>query len=378
LDFDGVEDYVAVPAFNLTTDTVTFVAWINGWKAGDWAGIVFSRSDHTCGMDFGSNDTLHYTWNNNSASTYGWEGGPVIPQNQWAMLALAIEPDKATAYVYSEAGGLQQGVNNIGHVAQTIDDLKIGWDDHADSRRFQGLIDDVRIYSRALDETEILNIALASEADPNFVWERAAYWDARYPSCFTDGVLVRDGLEYAGYEILDADQLKTWMDARITDRAPSVVVFCQDIAPDTVAESMSPACTLRQYLDVGGKIIWYADTPFWQQGHADGTTTVWDRFGSINILGFYAADGPSDSYDEVTLTAEGVQWGLTEGWQSIRPVSADGVRVLAVDDSSYAAAWVKHYVLGDTYRGFVRLFDRDGDPNIDDVRCVAEYPHVPE
>ncbi|MHC4621113.1 MAG: LamG domain-containing protein [Planctomycetota bacterium] len=167
-------------------------------------------------------------------------------------------------------------------------------------------------------------------------------------------------------------------DARIADRAPSVVVFCQEIAPDTVAESMSPTCTLRQYLDVGGKTIWYADTPFWQQGHADGTTTVWDRFGPINILGFYAADGPSDSWDEVTLTAEGIQWGLTETWQSIRPVSTDGVRVLAVDDSGYAAAWVKHYVSGDTYRGFVRLFDRDGDPNINDVRCVAEYPHVPE
>ncbi|MHC4154991.1 MAG: right-handed parallel beta-helix repeat-containing protein [Planctomycetota bacterium] len=223
-----------------------------------------------------------------------------------------------------------------------------------------------------------LLLAATAYADPNLTWGRAAYWDTRYPSCFTQGVFIRDGLDYAGYEILDADQLKIWMDARIADGAPSVVVFCQDIVPDTVAESMSPTCTLRQYLDAGGKVVWYADTPLWQQGHADGTTTVWDSSGSINVLGFHASDGPSDSWDEVTFTAEGVEWGLTETWQSTRPVTTDGVRVLAVDDSGYAAGWVKHYVAQDTYRGFVRVYDCPGEPNINDIRRVAEYPLVPE
>ena len=167
LSFDGVDDYVAMPGFILDTNTITFVAWINGWKANDWAGIVFSRSGNTCGMDFGSNDTLHYIWNNNSASTWDWQGGPRIPQNQWAMVALVIEPDKATAYVYTEAGGLQQGVNNIPHIKQTIDDLKIGWDDRKGGYRFEGVIDDVRIYNRALSSNEICNVAVSTAYDPN-------------------------------------------------------------------------------------------------------------------------------------------------------------------------------------------------------------------
>jgi len=161
LSFDGVDDYVAMPGFILDTNTITFVAWINGWKANDWAGIVFSRSGNTCGMDFGSNETLHYIWNNNSASTWDWEGGPRIPQNQWAMVALVIEPDKASAYVYTEAGGLQQGVNNISHIRQTINDLKIAWDDHSSSRQFEGAIDDVRIYNRALSAEEIEELVVA-------------------------------------------------------------------------------------------------------------------------------------------------------------------------------------------------------------------------
>ena len=221
-------------------------------------------------------------------------------------------------------------------------------------------------------------IAAPSYAEPDLTWDRAAYWDVRYPTCFTHGRSLRDSFEFDGYKILDADQLKTWMDARITDGAPSVVVFCQDIAPDTVVESASSACTLRRYLDAGGKIVWYADIPMFYQGHSDGTDTGWGHDGSIHILGFNAAGAPWDSEDEVAFTADGRNWGLTETWRSKRPTSRSGLRVLARDASGNAAAWVKHYVPDDTYRGFVRLFDRSGEPNFNDVRRAAEYPNVPE
>jgi hypothetical protein len=226
----------------------------------------------------------------------------------------------------------------------------------------------------------ILNAASVLYADKNILsWDRAAYWDVRYPTCFTHGRSLRDTFEFDGYEILDADQLKTWMDARIADGMPSVVVFCQDIAPDTVVESMSFRCTLRRYLDAGGKIVWYSDIPMCYQGHSDGTRTEWGINGSINILGFNAGYGPPwDSEDEVAFTVDGVNWGLTETWQSERPISPSGLRVLATDSRGNAAAWVKHYVPRDSYRGFVRLFDRVGEPNFNDVRRVAEYPNVPE
>jgi hypothetical protein len=220
----------------------------------------------------------------------------------------------------------------------------------------------------------------AGSEGPNSLWAyRAAYWDGRYPSGWAGGgEAVRDTLEYAGYEILDANRLKVWMDARITDGLPSVVVFCRDIVPDTVAESMSFRCTLRRYLDAGGKIVWYADIPLYYQGHADGTRTAWGADGAINILGFNAAEGPWNSQTEVTFTADGRRWGLTQTWQSVRPTSGDGLRVLARDADGNAAAWVKHYLSDDTYRGFVRISDKPGEPNLDDLRRVAEYPHVPE
>jgi len=82
---------------------------------------------------------------------------------------------------------------------------------------------------------------------------RVVYWDGAYPQAWVDAgaaIIVRDYLELNGYTVVDAAQLKTWMDARIADGALSVVVFAKDIVPDTVAEP-TPAgdpqadCTIR-------------------------------------------------------------------------------------------------------------------------------------
>ena len=206
--------------------------------------------------------------------------------------------------------------------------------------------------------------------------ERAAYWDSRYRTSWAseaDSIAVRDGLSAAGYTILNADQLKTWMNARIADKKLSVVVFCRDNAPDTVVETVDPNCTLRKYLDAGGKIVFYADIPFWDIAHADGT---WDNpggSGCADILGIPGVDWTNSTSTQVTLTAAGRAWGLTQTWMSTRWTPADeSFTVLATDAAGNAAAWVKHYLPGDAARGFVRLWDRTGRPLVEDIIRAAE------
>jgi hypothetical protein len=205
--------------------------------------------------------------------------------------------------------------------------------------------------------------------------ERVGYWDARYRTNWAneaDSVAVRDGLAAAGYTILDADQLKAWMDARIADGKLSVVVFCRDNAPDTVVESVDAECTLRKYLDAGGKIVFYADIPFWDIAHADGS---WDNpagDGQANILGIGGVDR-WDTNETVTITLNGASWGLTQTWASVRANNPDGLTVLATDNEGYAAAYVKHYLPGDSARGFVRLYDRPGHPPVGDIIRAAEF-----
>jgi len=184
---------------------------------------------------------------------------------------------------------------------------------------------------------------------------RAAYWDSNFATGWSDESItieMRDYFAAAGYEILDADQLKVWMDARIADGKASVVVFCPDIVPETVAESMSATCTLRRYLDAGGKIVVHGDIPLWNQGNRGGGQTLWRASGATGILGFEAA-GPGairNTYDEVTFTAKGIEWGLTQTWQSRRPadasvVAAENLTVLAMIDIFYQDFIISYFHL---------------------------------
>lgn len=40
IELDGSSGYVSVPDFTLTTGTITFVIWLNGWRTGDWAPLI--------------------------------------------------------------------------------------------------------------------------------------------------------------------------------------------------------------------------------------------------------------------------------------------------------------------------------------------------
>ncbi|UCD53411.1 MAG: LamG domain-containing protein [Phycisphaerales bacterium] len=164
IELDGSSGYVSVPDFQLTTDTITFVAWLNGWKGGDWAPLISSRVVGQCEMNFGDNDTLHYTWNNDSSATWGWTGGPVIPQDAWTMLAVTIDPAGATAYVYTDDDGLTQSTNPIAHIEETVGALQIGWSFGA--RFVQGIIDEAAVYDHALTEDEILTLAKGAKGLP--------------------------------------------------------------------------------------------------------------------------------------------------------------------------------------------------------------------
>jgi hypothetical protein len=208
-------------------------------------------------------------------------------------------------------------------------------------------------------------------------WIKAAYWDERYGTGWADlasSIVVRDGLAAAGYEVLDADQLKTWMQDRIKDKKYSVVVMCKDWGPDTVCETMSATCTLRKYLDAGGKIVFYADIPFYYQGAKDGTSVTWGEAGANAILGIGNVS-VWDSGTTTTITKAGEKWGLSTTWASVRPYAANspGFVVLATDGSGNAAAWQKSYAKNDTFRGFVRLWDRGGYPPVAEIIKVAEY-----
>ncbi len=144
IQLNGTSAYVAVPSFPVTTGGVTMVAWVNGWKANNWAALVTGHPARL-EMCFGDNNTLHYAWNNDSSATWSWAGAPVIPQDTWAMVAITIDAAQAIAWVYTDAGGLSQAANTMAHIQQTYSTLQIGWS--FDTRYVRGIMDEVAVYS---------------------------------------------------------------------------------------------------------------------------------------------------------------------------------------------------------------------------------------
>jgi hypothetical protein len=156
---DG-DDYVEIPALNLNSNSVTISAWIKrSGSQSSYTGIVFSRAGSTtAGLNFRLNNELGYHWND-ASNTWSWASGIFPPDNQWVFIAIVVEPTKATLYM-GQNGVLTSAVNNSSHSNEEFNGVtNIGRDPHETARKVKGSIDAVRIYKRALSQTEIQILA---------------------------------------------------------------------------------------------------------------------------------------------------------------------------------------------------------------------------
>jgi alpha-galactosidase len=156
---NGVNNsWLTMPALNLNTNTVTITAWIypSGSQAA-YTGLLFCRSGSTvAGMNLNSAGTdLGYTWNNDSGS-WGWSSGVQPPANQWSFVALVIQPANAVVYLIN-TNGAQSATNSLSHANQAFADSgTIGTDNYAPTARtFNGVLDEVAVYNRALAPSQI-------------------------------------------------------------------------------------------------------------------------------------------------------------------------------------------------------------------------------
>ncbi|MCI0498283.1 MAG: M12 family metallo-peptidase, partial [Planctomycetales bacterium] len=159
---DGTNDHITAQNVTLNSNLATITAWINRNGAqNEWAGIIFNRSSDAAGLNFGTGNELRYHWN---GTYWGWNSGLVPPENQWVFVAMVIEPTKATIYMHD--GTLRSAVNTAVHSAESFGGTTyIGRDPQGEIRSFKGQVDDVRIYSRALTQSEILNLVAGGGAE---------------------------------------------------------------------------------------------------------------------------------------------------------------------------------------------------------------------
>ncbi len=163
--FDGEGSHIKVAQEDLApvVRDFTVVTWINGYKAQAWAAFVSARGNggQAYWMGYhGDTDTLTYVYNDNAANTWDWKGSIKIPKDTWALVAVAVEKKKATAYAYTASTKkLEMAENEIEHIEQSFLNFVFGKDDCCGSRFYQGLLDEIMMFERTLDKAEILQLA---------------------------------------------------------------------------------------------------------------------------------------------------------------------------------------------------------------------------
>ena len=151
--------WVTAPFGSLGTNTVTVTLWL--YPIGDqtsWAGLLVTRGGGVeGGLNYNNQGMLGYTWNNNT--TWSYVSGLVIPTNEWSFVAVVIQPTQATLYLYNNSGGQLRATNAIAHTSDVFGgNWLIGADGTGGGRVFNGVIDEVAVYTTALTPAQIEQI----------------------------------------------------------------------------------------------------------------------------------------------------------------------------------------------------------------------------
>lgn len=161
----------------LNTDTVTISAWIKpASEPGAGDGIVCVRNTGTanvCGMAYygglgqAAPYGLGYNWHDESHA-FWWDSKIYPPLNEWSFVTLVVTPTDATIYMINK-DQISKAVHNVpsGHVVQFTDGpgdnaVYIGGNSLSPTggNNFDGVVDEVAVFTRPLSETEVLDLYL--------------------------------------------------------------------------------------------------------------------------------------------------------------------------------------------------------------------------
>jgi hypothetical protein len=159
--------YATAPFGSLSTNTVTMCMWIKPTGAFDlYSGLLVNRQSGVSG-GFGFvgpvAGQLGYTWNNNSAATYGFQSGLVPPANVWSFVSLVLSPTNAVISM-ANSGGVFSATNVLAHTSDVFGNLwRIGQDandapNNLTTRVFNGVIDEVAVFNYDLSAAQLLNL----------------------------------------------------------------------------------------------------------------------------------------------------------------------------------------------------------------------------
>ncbi len=161
LEFNGSNSYVSAPHIPLNSRSFTITMWVNPVLYTDQT-VVFGQ------VQTGSqNLSMHYRLWGDGRVRMGFYSNDLdtvagtVADNNWYHITFWYDFENQTRRVY--INGAQEAEDNGGPYLGTSGDTRIGqWNNN---QWFQGIIDDVRIYTRALTDVEILGVMAGGGAE---------------------------------------------------------------------------------------------------------------------------------------------------------------------------------------------------------------------
>jgi len=163
LRFDGTNDVLSVlnsPSLNISGSQMTLSMWLNPLAGGAGDQVVFGKfwsgtwtpPHYQYGLELDGGTVPHF-YIGTAAGLTGAAMGSALPINQWSHLTIVVNGTETRFYVN---GNLTATASLAGSITAR-DSLAYFGADARPGQFFNGTLDDVRVYSRALTNLELLN-----------------------------------------------------------------------------------------------------------------------------------------------------------------------------------------------------------------------------
>lgn len=164
---------------NTSVSEMTIMAWVKtpATRNQHQPGIVMSRDPNVSGTATGlefktTTYRLGYHWGDTAVS-YNYTQGPVVTGSAWYFLAVSVNADKAFFYTGDASGNIETTENFASHTTLSmVSPFYIGKDPVASGDRSltandgEAIVDEVVIFLRALDETDLSSIYYSGLGKP--------------------------------------------------------------------------------------------------------------------------------------------------------------------------------------------------------------------
>ncbi|MHC4388789.1 MAG: LamG domain-containing protein, partial [Planctomycetota bacterium] len=164
LDFDGGRVLVQDSQELRPLHQVSAAAWVKYSEAQSSSRVVAKGKNdkETYSLEVGGDDDLVFlVRDGNDPNAADYEGynaesdKGTVDRDEWVHVAGTYDGNSVKAYINGELVAENNEANSIPFLSQDTNDLAIGNKPEATDNPFKGIIDDVRIYDRALTAAEI-------------------------------------------------------------------------------------------------------------------------------------------------------------------------------------------------------------------------------